>query len=440
MRRGLSLSVALVAGLVIGCGAMRAHAGGPPAEGQAQKEKSPPPPVFSDMAFADAVARSKDGKAITVVKFTAEWCGPCKEMDRTSWRDPRLEAWFKDKGVAIQVDVEKERKVSQDNHIRAMPTMVAFVKGEAFDRVVGFQNADQLLAWLGRVEKGESASAVLDRQLKDADQLTMSERMTLARDLVENGRFDEATRELLWLWNNMVKKEPAMVGVRVSFLTMQIGELARQHAPALKAFASERDQIEARLKGDERSWDDLSDWLALNDALEQTDKTLAWFDRIKNDPESKATISRMTYRIRPVLEANQRWEDLGRMLDKPAEGLQSQIDLRKRFKPRGNVPREVAEVMRRSEERTIIGEAGTTYASLLLAGRVDDAKKVVSVMAGAADDPSARAVVVQRALEIGAAHPDLLRVLDEGKPAPESQGEWAELRRQVKEALAKKGA
>lgn len=115
------------------------------------------PPVFSHLTLAQARSQVAGTPKVLIVKATASWCPPCKQMNKTSWRDPRVEKWVADHGIAIELDVDQSTQDARALRITAMPTMLAFKDGEEFDRTVGFLDGDQLLAWLGAVERGERA-------------------------------------------------------------------------------------------------------------------------------------------------------------------------------------------------------------------------------------------------------------------------------------------
>jgi thioredoxin 1 len=270
------------------------------------------PPIFESMEFAKAVEATKGNDSVLVVKFMAVWCGPCKLMDKSTWRDDSVEAWFKANGRAIQIDVDKEKAIARENKIRAMPTMVAFKGGAEFDRVVGFQNAEQMVAWAGGVKRGVKAAAneELKKSTPRGGESPMQERMGAARRLIDDERFDEATREYLWLWQNMVKKEPSMVGVRLSFLARDMKRLVAQHVPAKNEFGALRDSTEERLKGKDRSFEDRRDWMTLNELLGDEDKTLEWFDRIKGAEGIGQTLRQAGFRLQDLLRERRRWADL----------------------------------------------------------------------------------------------------------------------------------
>lgn len=287
------------------------------------------PPVFSKLGLEEAKAKSLTDKRVLVVKATAVWCGPCKAMDRTTWRDAGVVKWFDEHGLAIQLDVDKEKAQAKELKISAMPTMVAFKEGKEFDRVVGLQTAEQLLAWLGRVSEGKRDADGLMDQLKavrdgKAD-MGMQERLQLAQKLAQQNKLDEATIEFAWLWDNIVKEEPAMVGVRGSFMAGYMEQLAARHPPAKTKFQELRDAAE-------KTWNDkgphkpmgveaLDDWVVLNGVVGEDQKTLDWFDKVAADPAWSSAIQRVSFRLERLLEEHERWKARGEMLKSPSAVL-----------------------------------------------------------------------------------------------------------------------
>lgn len=274
------------------------------------------PSAISDLPFADAVARSREQGRVLLVMGTAVWCGPCIQMDKTTWVNPRVVQWARESGMVIKVDVDKEPELARSLNIRAMPTLIAFRNGEEFDRVMGYQDADRLLAWCVDVKDGRTQ---LDRLRESAGsratnaegKVDIRTRMELASGLVLNGRYDEALDEYVWLWENMVAHEPAMVGVRNSFLLMYMGELASKHPPAIERFTRMRDEAAEQMRGaDGPTWELLQDWIGLNVAIEDEESILAWFDRIKERPGSANTFNRFSFRLEPMLIKHKRYKDL----------------------------------------------------------------------------------------------------------------------------------
>src|SRR5450432_2534818 len=71
------------------------------------------PPVFAKLEFAAAREQAAAERKLLLVDATAEWCGPCKLMDRTTWIDPNVVAWLEEHALAIQIDVDAQTDVAR---------------------------------------------------------------------------------------------------------------------------------------------------------------------------------------------------------------------------------------------------------------------------------------------------------------------------------------
>lgn len=409
MRTNIGLAVAVCAGLCFGMPSIVHAQDAQPESGQQAKPKHEVPPVFSKLTFDEAMKQAKDADKVLVVKFTAEWCGPCKMMDRTTWRDERVEKWVKDNAVAIQVDVDKDRKVAEQNNISAMPTMIAFRKGEMVERTVGYRTADQLLPWLERAKNGEQKVAGLeaialppdDKPEDGSKRMDMRERMNSARDLVDAEKFDNATKEYLWLWKNMLAKQPSMYGVRLSYMAGDMTRLADKHKPAKDAFIQLRDETETRLKSPEKTFDDLIDWMVLNDVIGQDVKTLEWYDRVKNDPDVGPTFDRVDFHLVQILEKHERWADLGKLTKDPVGKVRDDHAMWAQIPQVPNADAEMKAHLKQLQANNFRTTTSRIYAGQLAAGRDGEADKVLAEAIKLDDTPEMRVALVKMAIKVG---------------------------------------
>lgn len=83
---------------------------------------------------SDAEFRKFTSKAgLTVVDFTATWCGPCKQV---APRFDALASKYKQSNF-VKVDVDELQSTAQGCGVSAMPTFHFYVNGKKVDEVVG---------------------------------------------------------------------------------------------------------------------------------------------------------------------------------------------------------------------------------------------------------------------------------------------------------------
>jgi thiol-disulfide isomerase/thioredoxin len=386
----------------------------PELTGQKADDAKGLPPVFSAMSFEEALKSIEGTQKILIVKATAEWCGPCKQMDRTTWREDKVVQWVKDNGLAIAVDVDKFPAVAERLKIKAMPTMVAFRDGKELDRVVGARSGDQLITWLESAKKGEKATdAVRKKAEKSPDDVDA--RYALARQLVQDNEPEKAAEEFAWLWVNIPRLQPAMIPVRGSFMAGDMERLAAQNAGAKARFVALRDAAEKTLNDPANT--DLQvgdDFIALNKIVGDQDRTLAWFDKVKADPSMGPVLQRVALRLEEPLEVKGRWKDMGTYLfADPTKTVEQAVEVNKSaMAAAAKAPAGMQDMMRATQDRSHCARMARIYASLLAAKRDADAEKVLAVIAP--EDTGGRAVLacITKALEIGEARESMRAPLD----------------------------
>ena len=150
---GLLLAAAL-AGSMMGGGCSPTE-GGPearevsaPAKSAGQKDQQEPGAWRRDYDQALAEA-TKHGKLV-VIDFYADWCGPCKQMERTTFKDDAVKKRLRD-FIPLKVNTDEHPDVAANYNITALPTTVVVQgSGKPIAAKVGYLGPRQFLELLDR--------------------------------------------------------------------------------------------------------------------------------------------------------------------------------------------------------------------------------------------------------------------------------------------------
>ncbi len=109
-------------------------------------------PVSNAVAYNAQRQVARDGNKIFIVKASATWCGPCRQMNATTMADRDVVSWLDTNAVYFELDIDGDPEISRTLDISAVPTIIAFKGDQELDRMVGYANAKEFLSWLGRIE------------------------------------------------------------------------------------------------------------------------------------------------------------------------------------------------------------------------------------------------------------------------------------------------
>lgn len=84
----------------------------------------------------DKLDRILSEHALVIVKFSAEWCGPCRQLK------PLLESVeydYRDKVMFIDIDVDRSPEICSKLNVRNVPTTLLIKNGVLEHKIVGLR-------------------------------------------------------------------------------------------------------------------------------------------------------------------------------------------------------------------------------------------------------------------------------------------------------------
>jgi len=114
--------------------------------------------AVSDGVFEAALAEAHAEGKLVVASFTANWCGPCKQMEATTWTDLSLQSWIEAHAVRVLVDIDRRGDLAREYGIRQIPASVVISDEREIGRLVGRRDASGVIEWLDGVRARHASS------------------------------------------------------------------------------------------------------------------------------------------------------------------------------------------------------------------------------------------------------------------------------------------
>lgn len=109
----------------------------------------------------EAFARAHAQRKPVLLSIRTEWCGSCREMDRTSYVDPTIATAINERFVPIRVDADERPDISDRYSLGGWPTTAFLTAGGVLAGGGTYVPADRMLDVLGQV--GSAFDAQPDR-------------------------------------------------------------------------------------------------------------------------------------------------------------------------------------------------------------------------------------------------------------------------------------
>ena len=116
---------------------------------------------FFKGSFEEALEESKRSNKPIFADFYADWCGPCKWMQRDVFTDKEVGDYFNENFISLKIDAERdEQDLVEFIELEAYPTLVFFDSdGDILLKTVGALDTDELMAKAKQATKGPEIRA-----------------------------------------------------------------------------------------------------------------------------------------------------------------------------------------------------------------------------------------------------------------------------------------
>lgn len=139
---------------------------------------------FFHGSWEDLLAKAKKNKQPFWVDFWAPWCGPCKMLNKTTFKSTEVADYSKKYFIAYKVNVDEGigKELGAKYSISSIPAIFFFDhNGKVINKVVGYQDAT---AFLNTLKKNTPNSAILrgSKKGKNTDFYTYDDYMTVKEE------------------------------------------------------------------------------------------------------------------------------------------------------------------------------------------------------------------------------------------------------------------
>ncbi len=123
---------------------------------ESPKEKEGEGIKFKSLSLEKAKAEALENDQLIFIDAHTSWCGPCKKMAATSFKNAEVGELFNDKFINLKIDCELDAdgpEISRLYKVQAYPTLLIIDgTGKLIKQVVGFKSEDQLIALANSVD------------------------------------------------------------------------------------------------------------------------------------------------------------------------------------------------------------------------------------------------------------------------------------------------
>jgi len=109
---------------------------------------------FFKGSWEEALLKAKEENKFVFVDFYATWCGPCKKLKRTSFKDSKVGDYYNKNFINITIDAESKEgiKIARQYGVTSYPTLIITdYNGRKRTKTTGFKKPHILINFGRRI-------------------------------------------------------------------------------------------------------------------------------------------------------------------------------------------------------------------------------------------------------------------------------------------------
>jgi putative thioredoxin len=173
--------------------------------------------------------------SLVLVRFTADWCGPCKQL--APMIDKAIAEVGQGRATQVVVDIDRERMLAEQFRIQSVPTVYAFLGGQPVDGFVGVKSEREIKAFI------EKLLAALPPSEEEA---SLDSLVEAASQMLAEGHAEDAAEAFAALAREAPDRADIVAGYARALLALGHVEGAEAALAALPADAKDAAVIQAR--------------------------------------------------------------------------------------------------------------------------------------------------------------------------------------------------
>lgn len=172
---------------------------------------------------------------LVLVRFTADWCGPCKQLAPVI--DKAIAEAGRGRTKQVVVDIDRQRMIAEQFRIQSVPTVYAFVGGQPVDGFVGVKSEREIKAL---IEKLLATLPQVDQQAG------LEDLVEAANTLLAEGAALQAAEAFAALAREAPEREDVIAGYARALLALGQADGAQTALATLPADCKSPAVVQAR--------------------------------------------------------------------------------------------------------------------------------------------------------------------------------------------------